>query len=372
VFNKKIQMELILLEQAIAKYSIKNMINNSDYEKPIKDFILKLFLNCDPASYGKQYGNKLIHDLKKIFDDDVSSVADNLDKGDLMINHYPNRNDTTKKSKYFEIKISFLGKSSCYTLRNLRPYQDLDGFIVTLVDCKNEFKEEVYLLSKEDLFQNIGLHLTPMNGTKTRNDKNVEIGYGVTIKKNSKEHKMLGTYNKLKGNKYKDLEDYMRRLNSKTDDKQKNDKTILKFKINNKEYVEDISVKNYLSFLTDVSKEKGFEFFQKSISSFFISKERKNKRFIEINNGIFINTKSSTEVKNKHITNICSKLGYKLEFLDQEHQSTICNSLKIEIFFCIIHGFSDDYISNHFKMNKEDVTKIRLKYSEIEKIFHNY
>jgi hypothetical protein len=44
----------MLLEEATKKYSIKNKIEKEDYELPINEFILKIYLNCDPGSYVKK------------------------------------------------------------------------------------------------------------------------------------------------------------------------------------------------------------------------------------------------------------------------------------------------------------------------------
>ena len=98
--------------------------------------------------------------------------------------------------------------------------------------------------------------------------------------------------------------------------KKKNSKTIFKFKVLGKNYDSTITTKNYMSFISDISKIHPYEMFEQCIPSFFISKVNKPmKQMYKINDKLYVSGYSSTEVKVKHIMNICELLGINLEIL---------------------------------------------------------
>ena len=98
--------------------------------------------------------------------------------------------------------------------------------------------------------------------------------------------------------------------------KKKNSKTIFKFKVLGKEYDNDIVTKNYVSFLSDISKIHPYEMFEKCIHGYYMSKDGLSlKQSQKINDNFYVSGYSSTEVKIRHIMNICDLLGISLVVL---------------------------------------------------------
>jgi hypothetical protein len=98
--------------------------------------------------------------------------------------------------------------------------------------------------------------------------------------------------------------------------KKKNSKTIFKFKVLGKEYDNDIVTKNYVSFLSDISKIHPYEMFEKCIHGYYMSKDGLSlKQSQKINDNFYVSGYSSTEVKIRHIMNICDFLGISLVVL---------------------------------------------------------
>jgi hypothetical protein len=233
-----------LLEMAKSRFKNKNNLSDEDFDLPIMDFILKIYSTCDPSCYGANWSKYLIkllrwkerqktHPFKS--SNSVFSTKLNSNLGDMALtypeSHWFNGEFThyDKESreehitpyesvikKFFEIKISFLGgKNNLFTMRNLRPYQDLDGYLFTFVDCDDDFKFKFLLISHNDLYHESLLNFCPMNSTKKDNYENKKIVYGTTFKKGSVEEHFLFQYNKLKGTGLDDLIDYIWEENEK-------------------------------------------------------------------------------------------------------------------------------------------------------------
>jgi len=317
-----------LLENAIRRYHTKNHVSNKDYKLSIYEFILTIYLNCDPATYGKHFSNKLIYELKKLFKGDINFVSDNLDRGDFCINYYP-KNTLTDiggyiESKYYEIKTSYLGKNGTYTIRNLRKYQDLDGYLITLVDCENSFKLETYLINPIDLYDNSGLTFTNMNGTKKRNENNLEVGLGTAFRKGSKLHDNIKRLNRLSGNDFKDLYEYFVKINKKLKEEYwknntKTNTTVLKFEIDGHEFYENTTSKNYINFINYVYVTKGHDVLTNILHSYYFSSEPIDSKQVYImDDKFFINTYCSTNHKKRNIEKICKSLGININYYDPE------------------------------------------------------
>jgi hypothetical protein len=113
-----------------------------------------------------------------------------------------------------------------------------------------------------------------------------------------------------------ELYDVVNRLYNEKFPKKKEPKTIFKFKVLGKNYNNDIVTKNYVSFISDISKIHPFEMFTQCIHEYYISKDGSLlKQSHKINNNFYVSGYSSTEVKIKHIMNICELLGINLEIL---------------------------------------------------------
>jgi hypothetical protein len=98
--------------------------------------------------------------------------------------------------------------------------------------------------------------------------------------------------------------------------KKKNSKTIFKFRVLGKSYDNNIVTKNYVSFISDISKIHPYEMFEQCIHKYYISKDGTQlKQSQKINDNFYVSGYSSTEVKIKHIMNICDLLGINLDLL---------------------------------------------------------
>ena len=217
-----------LMEMAKNRYFKKNKISDYDYKKSMRDFILYSYVNCDPAVYGVNWSKKLRRDLGDCGVGNLYRVLDKSDLGDIALS-FPETNywDRTPtyvhplhktthhvsysqcSRRYYEVKLSYLGKSGSYTIRNLRKYQELDGYIFTLVDCENEFEMKFIFITHDDLYNRSLIKFSSMNGTTEQNKKNVNVGVGCVFKKGSwQEHNLL-VLNKLNGTSFQDLVDFL-------------------------------------------------------------------------------------------------------------------------------------------------------------------
>jgi hypothetical protein len=231
--------ELILAKE---RYYNKNVITEKDFNLNLENFLLKIYTLCDPFVYGTQWDKWLIKIVKKenLY---VGSVDKSEERGDMNMS-YPKTNnnpiqqteeinlpfyygsvsgthygnvvlDVDQIQKYFENKISFLGKTSqSYTIRNIRPYHNIDYFMLCFVDCEDNFKPHFICIDKTVLTDNRDYRLSYMNGTKKSNENNENCNMGVTIKKNSPQYKrLINVHNKLKGTSINDMLEFLFSLN---------------------------------------------------------------------------------------------------------------------------------------------------------------
>jgi hypothetical protein len=193
-----------------------------DINLPFEEFILDCYLNTYPCSYGKYIEEKIIHDIKKS-KSYVKSLPAKENKGDFEVYHpisftYENvwvylYNEVVKKFSY-EVKTTFLNKKDMYSIRNIKPYQDINGgYILCLIDCDNNFKEEIYVINSFDFVNSF--KMTHMDGTA---DKHSEDGFknlGLSFSKNSDVHTKLKHLSKMNGTSLSDLKEYINNITKK-------------------------------------------------------------------------------------------------------------------------------------------------------------
>jgi hypothetical protein len=180
--------EYLLL--AKKKYEQSNDVN---FSLNFIDFVADCYVRLKPCSYGCRIQKKITDDF-----------------GLKSVPAKENRGDFTLGDKYGEIKTSFLDKGYSYNLTHLRFWQKFNYYLLCFIDCEDNFKPEFYLLDKYVLNQ---FKLTPMNGTRESNGENNNIELRITIKKNSDSHYTLKKYNKLNGNTFNDLMNYVKEKN---------------------------------------------------------------------------------------------------------------------------------------------------------------
>lgn len=199
------------LELAKGRFVRNKYESDLDYGKSFRDFIIDCYLNYGPSTYGVYIQKKILMSLKenKI---DVESISQKKNRGDFMLNlnfqHvleisgddiFPRMSyGLFQSKKHYEFKSSYLGKNGGYTIRNIRPYQDIDGgYLLCFIDCENDFKEEFYLVDYEDIVHIF--NLSHMNGVSSQHKKGGFVNYGASFYKDSFEHFQLGLYSKLDG-----------------------------------------------------------------------------------------------------------------------------------------------------------------------------
>lgn len=199
------------LERAKDRFKRNKYDCDLDYDKSFRDFIIDCYLNYGPSTYGVYIQKKILLTLQsnKI---NVDSICQRKNRGDFRFNlnfhHvleitgsdiFPNiKYGLFQSNKFYETKSSYLGKSGGYTIRNIRPYQDIDGgYLLCLIDCENDFKEEFYLIDYGDIERIF--NLSHMNGVSSQHKEGGFVNYGASFYKNSIEHFGLELYSKLDG-----------------------------------------------------------------------------------------------------------------------------------------------------------------------------
>lgn len=212
------------LELAKDRFERNKYNSDLDYDKSFREFVIDCYLNYGPSSYGVYIQKKILLTLQsnKI---NIDSICQKENRGDFRLNlnfqHvlkisgndiFPSMSYGLFNSrKHFEFKSSYLGKNGGYTIRNIRPYQDIDGgYLLCFIDCENDFKEEFYLVDYE-VIENI-FNLSHMNGVSTQHKKGGFVNYGASFYKNSFEHFRLGLYSKLDGKDLNAVISYFNKL----------------------------------------------------------------------------------------------------------------------------------------------------------------
>ena len=169
--------------------------NDELFDLPMMDF-LKEVTQLIPSEYGKKILKKIAIDSK----DKLQQINElGIEKGDCTI----------AKKVYFEHASSVLNKSEKYGIRNIRPWQNFDNFILTLIDNRDgKIKVSFYCVPKNVILNNPVLKLAPQNSSKTINSENKYVPLSCTFE--GYEHTWLfSSHNLLKGTSYKDLQDYI-------------------------------------------------------------------------------------------------------------------------------------------------------------------
>jgi hypothetical protein len=170
-----------------------NMNKTMDYSLSLNDFICSAYVKLNPCSYGSQIQERLRRELN------VDKVKASENVGDFKI-----------KSRYFELKVSFLSnKTPTYNITHIRPWQHINYYLLCFVDCKNDFRPNFYLINKQDINK---FKLAPMNGTPQSNSSNFNIELRTTISNDSGDIKVLKRLNLLKDTSLESLKRFISTL----------------------------------------------------------------------------------------------------------------------------------------------------------------
>jgi hypothetical protein len=219
------------LEKAKRRF-YNSRINDVPYHLPFNEFILDCYLGYPPASYGKYLEKRIIMEIEKF---GVSGIPSKLNQGDCKL--YFNPKDvydstlikSAEKGTHFrfyhpdllkfalalnyEIKCSYLGQDGCYSIRNIKTYQNIDGgYIFCFIDCENDFTPEFYLVDFSVLERHF--RMSHMNGVSSEHKGRVFKNMSITIAKGSDDYYVLKFYNKLGGTNLEDLISYFDKKSS--------------------------------------------------------------------------------------------------------------------------------------------------------------
>ena len=190
-----------LIKRVTNKMATKNTIPDELYKETFQKFMLEVIANCDPNVYGLYPPKKIQRDTNNMF----LEITNDKDIGDGHIN----------KTDYFEVKVSVLSKNGrTYSIKNIRKYQNVDYFILILVDSTN-WKINVFCVSKDTICDNPLIKLGFMSQTKEANQQNKLPLYSTTIY-NDEIDWILGRKNELDGTTYNDLMSYIKKTYLKT------------------------------------------------------------------------------------------------------------------------------------------------------------
>ena len=219
------------LEKAKRRFQ-NSRINDVPYHLPFNEFILDCYLGYPPSSYGKHLQEWIINAIKKF---GVSSISDKKNKGDCKLQFNPKDVydstliESAEKGTHFrfyhpdllkyalslnyEIKCSYLGKNGCYSIRNIKTYQNIDGgYLICFIDCENDFTPEFYLVDLS-VFEKY-FTMSHMNGVSSEHKDGGLKNMAVTIAKGSDNHYVLKFCNKLGGTNLEDLISYFDKKSS--------------------------------------------------------------------------------------------------------------------------------------------------------------
>lgn len=200
----------VLLDKAKQKRKGKNILPEGALELPIYEFILENYNACDPSSCGNNIQKKIISDNSHILN--KVSGKDNI--GDFNI-QYPNpmilvingwiqkwNIDNCIVSHFFEAKSSYSNPFNICGIKNIRFYQDVNLYVICLVDCENDFKEHFFVVSKQNLMNNFTI--SQMFGTKEVNLGNKNLTHSISFNVNDGISK-LSKINILKNSSFDEL-----------------------------------------------------------------------------------------------------------------------------------------------------------------------
>jgi hypothetical protein len=160
-----------------------------DVKQGLIDYILDCYVKLNPCSYGARI-QKYICTLLKL-----KIISSRLNLGDFIF-----------RDTYGEFKVTYLSQTLDYHITHIRQWQKFKYYLIMFIDCENDFTPEFYFIPKNVINS---FRLSNMVGTKEANEDNFNVDLRTTIRKDSKEHKLLAKNNLLKGTSIDDLIEFV-------------------------------------------------------------------------------------------------------------------------------------------------------------------
>lgn len=103
-----------------------------------------------------------------------------------------------KDGNYIELKVSFHNKEEKLNLRQVRLYQNIDKYICYYFDDMEKLQDnsKCFILSKEEMEQEVKSAGSFTHGTKRANQENKNVEYSITIPMKDNTHPWLTKYQK--------------------------------------------------------------------------------------------------------------------------------------------------------------------------------
>lgn len=152
------------LYKIIEKYNLKDeSVKLNTIEDEDDFFFLMSFFNAQAKAV--EIENFLIKELK------CEKISAGLDRGDCL----------SPNEKYIELKTSTTNKNNFLNIRQIRLYQDVDYYICSFINERNLDKSAYYLLTKEEMVDEVEKCGSYTHGTKKATDLNVNKEYSISF-----------------------------------------------------------------------------------------------------------------------------------------------------------------------------------------------
>ena len=137
-----------------------------------------------PQSSGARFQNRIFESLG------WEPVDQKLGKGDVK----------NSMNQHFEVKATVITTSnSSANIVQIRPWQEISGHYIFVIDSFNDYKVDTFFLSKSDMNKEVELCANHSHGTKIINKENNHIEWSIRIPWN-KEDKVYKRWQKYKDN----------------------------------------------------------------------------------------------------------------------------------------------------------------------------
>ena len=274
-------------------------------ELHIDDLKCLLYCECDPASYGKWMEKKLEYDTDYL----IKKISATKDCGEFNIG-----------GKVSEMKTSYLNRSGVYRITNIRPWQDIDCYLLFLIDCDNDFKLNVYMLPKDYLMGEF--KFVPVNNVKEINEKQEDKNLGTTFKPSCLID--FEKHNILRGSTYVDLMDYVYYMNKQVPSNKvnsikkkstslRNKMTKVSFKLNGNI---NITGNSNIEVVSRLCSMIGYKNIVGAMWDSQISNVQTELFKVDIGGGYFLNPKFSIRDIRTNISNINKKKDMDIKLIE--------------------------------------------------------
>lgn len=152
------------LHSLIDKYNLKDeSVELNTIEDEDDFFFLMSFFNAQAKAV--EIENFLIKELK------CEKISAGLDRGDCL----------SPNEKYIELKTSTTNKNNFLNIRQIRLYQNVDYYICSFINERSLDKSAYYLLTKEEMVDEVEKCGSYTHGTKKATDLNINKEYSISF-----------------------------------------------------------------------------------------------------------------------------------------------------------------------------------------------